>query len=222
MRKLYKNYSLHEYKSFSNSLLSDATGNDLYSLSIEDGKLLTYDAKPNFETLNRMDKWRQFVLNVKNFSCPYCDISKIFKDTSYGTSDIDHIHSKRDFPSLAVSYNNLLPCCAICNRKKSSSSFDINPLNHEFNDVEFLLKVETGRITKVLVWSKNAAIDEQIKILGLQGRYNSDAVLHDLNMNLDKLKQWNTIGKKNINEWEYLSSYGNLVKYCSENQCITD
>lgn len=76
-------------------------------------------------------------------ACVYCNsqltISAI-KDSKKGYSakfDVDHYHSKDDYPFLSISLFNLYPACASCNRLKSR-----NPIEFELysDDVSKLKK----------------------------------------------------------------------------------
>lgn len=69
------------------------------------------------------------------FTCPYCNENFTYY-FSYkgGKSDIrrifdwDHIYSKTDYPFLAISFYNLVPCCKVCNQIKLDQNFEyFNP-----------------------------------------------------------------------------------------------
>lgn len=76
-----------------------------------------------------------------------------------GNFDVDHYHSKDDYPFLSIFLFNLYPSCAPCNRKKSKStkiSFELysdNPANFAKSDFKF--KLDPGAKAKFLL-TKNS------------------------------------------------------------------
>lgn len=71
-------------------------------------------------------------------TCPYC--------TGSGTSTIEHILPKEDYPEYAINTLNLIPCCGICNPSKGQKVKDdagmpqfINFYYHDIESQEFLI-----------------------------------------------------------------------------------
>lgn len=68
-------------------------------------------------------------LNIK--VCPYCNRSFLDTYTYLQTGKIisnaqlDHFYCKEQYPYLAVSLYNLIPCCATCNHRKSNNGENI-------------------------------------------------------------------------------------------------
>lgn len=68
------------------------------------------------------------------FTCPYCNENFIYYFKYGGTSTIrrtfdwDHIYSQKDYPFLAISFFNLVPCCKVCNQIKLDQNLEyFNP-----------------------------------------------------------------------------------------------
>lgn len=70
--------------------------------------------------------------------CPYCNRQYI-TTVAHGRHNVrpqfDHFHNKKDFPYLALSINNLVPCCGVCNLLKSDETDQIlYPYDEEMGD----------------------------------------------------------------------------------------
>lgn len=76
------------------------------------------------------------ILNLLDMCvCPYCNRAYTF--AVYGKRknvrpQFDHFYDKATYPTLAVSFYNLVPSCPICNYTKHSDSLNINPYFDEF------------------------------------------------------------------------------------------
>lgn len=76
-----------------------------------------------------------------------------------GNFDVDHYHSKDDYPFLSIFLFNLYPSCAPCNRKKSKSTkinfelYSDNPVSLTISDFKF--KLDSGAKAKFLLTKKN-------------------------------------------------------------------
>ncbi len=60
--------------------------------------------------------------------CPYCNrqyITTVAHGRQSVRPQLDHFHNKKDFPYLALSINNLIPCCGVCNLQKSDEKTEI-------------------------------------------------------------------------------------------------
>ena len=81
-----------------------------------------------------------FVQNINISVCPYCNSQFIFtylNDNGRTRPVLDHFFCKSEYPFLAISIYNLIPCCKVCNSDfKGSTKVDlknyINPYIHEF------------------------------------------------------------------------------------------
>lgn len=68
--------------------------------------------------------------------CPYCNNQFVLSlgDDGEALYQLDHFYNKDDHPLLAISINNLIPCCASCNLHKSKNGDFLNPLTESFHD----------------------------------------------------------------------------------------
>ena len=70
--------------------------------------------------------------------CPYCNRQYITTVAHGGKGvrpQIDHFHSKKHYPYLALSINNLIPSCGVCNLQKSDKKTEIlYPYDEEMGD----------------------------------------------------------------------------------------
>lgn len=97
--------------------------------------------------------------------CPYCNRNHIgyIEGAKKSIHQLDHYYPKKHYPILALSFYNLIPCCAACNRMKldeipkfpnpydtsighhSALKFRVTPLGANFmtkdSEVELKLKV---------------------------------------------------------------------------------
>ena len=74
----------------------------------------------NFEAYGTRKAVRSILTTMRVDVCPYCN--RIFTAVSpkSGTRPpLDHYYPKSRYPYLALTLYNLIPCCDICNRKKS-------------------------------------------------------------------------------------------------------
>lgn len=74
--------------------------------------------------------WSKTLLDKLNINvCPYCNRQYTFTIKEKGIRpQFDHYFPKSKYPYLSVSLYNLIPCCSICNSKKS----DIDTYKQEF------------------------------------------------------------------------------------------
>ena len=87
------------------------------------------------------------------FTCPYCNENFIYyfnyrggTSTIRRTFDWDHIYSQTDYPFLAISFFNLVPCCKVCNQLKLDQNLKyFNPhIDVDINSVYFFHLNPTG------------------------------------------------------------------------------
>lgn len=109
-------------------------------LTKEVKKKLTDEFKAN----NKKSVWRQpyireNLLAMSNCKCCYCE--EIIGD-SCREMHIDHYHDKSTYPDEVVDWENLLPSCAYCNKKKSKHDTYtepiINPTIQDPRDIFFI------------------------------------------------------------------------------------
>lgn len=78
------------------------------------------------------DKYRQaygskLVKKLELSVCPYCNKEYISSKGKKTPAQFDHFFNKKEYPILALSLYNLIPCCATCNKWKSTAKFNISP-----------------------------------------------------------------------------------------------
>lgn len=131
--------------------------------------------------------------NLNIFTCPYCNENFTYSFRYRGsvtpvrrTFDWDHIYSKIDYPFLAISFFNLVPCCKACNFVKLNQNADFfNPhLNVNVNNSYFFLLnpigagfiTDTSKLELNLVLIKTKYKEEfkkSIETIGLLERYKT-------------------------------------------------
>ncbi len=129
-------------------------------------KYLCYENFSAKERVVLLKRWDAYALCAATQLevCPYCHILPI--DT-YVSPDglksyrpnIDHYYPKAEFPYLALSIGNFIPCCEKCNgpQMKGSTRFDLTPHLHPLVDPENI----TFRL-------KPKGLDMDPKVLALQ------------------------------------------------------
>lgn len=67
--------------------------------------------------------------------CPYCNRNYIYNITEKGlrTSQLDHLYNKDKYPFLAMSFYNLIPSCAICNKLKGDQDNVLSPYDNSYS-----------------------------------------------------------------------------------------
>ncbi|QBY56471.1 hypothetical protein [Cupriavidus oxalaticus] len=115
----------------------------------------------------RKNKWGSYALCKKSTEmlCPYCQQSFCFTvDASTGKfrPQLDHFFKKSDYPYLAISLFNLIPCCGVCNSSlKGDEDFVSKKHLHPFFDTEEVaFLVDPG--TLVQRWNSPDALLEII------------------------------------------------------------
>ncbi len=114
-------------------------------------------------------------------TCLYCNENKTKmlereEGKNLACFELDHFYSKSQYPFLALSFFNLIPCCHICNstlkgKKEFSLETHINPYDKSFDEF-FEFKFEPYD-TKLLIEQKETFPDNIVRNLELQSRYNS-------------------------------------------------
>ena len=88
-----------------------------------------------------------FLINeLKIKVCPYCNRNYIFNTLDQRTDQLDHYFPKSIFPFLALSFFNLVPSCATCNKIKLDkvNNLPVNPYDDRYNfdnRIKFSLKL---------------------------------------------------------------------------------
>lgn len=131
--------------------------------------------------------------NLDIFACPYCNENFTYSfrykpglTPVRRTFDWDHIYSKTDYPFLAISFFNLVPCCKACNFVKLNKNVDFfSPhLNVNVNNSYFFLLnpigagfiTDTSKLELNLVLIKTKYKEEfkkSIETIALLDRYRA-------------------------------------------------
>lgn len=83
-----------------------------------------------FKKNNKKDVWnkpyiRKRLLEMSNSKCCYCEE---LIGTGCNEMHVEHYHDKADYPDEVVEWNNLLPSCSHCNKKKSTHDTYLEPV----------------------------------------------------------------------------------------------
>ncbi len=106
----------------------------------------------NFTTTR--NKYNAYILAKKLDinTCPYCNINSTYTVSTKDNKNItrpkfDHFYPKSQYPVLALSFYNLIPCCSTCNHIKSNKKNKIlHPYQDCFNQkAKFYLKIKGSK-----------------------------------------------------------------------------
>lgn len=125
--------------------------------------------------------WLATRLSIK--TCPYCNRQYTFTiKTDNGVKRIrpqfDHFYPKSEYPYLALSFYNLIPCCPTCNHTKKNEEISIHPYETSFGDeckfkivdfVDRLLSLDNFDSKFKLDFTSN---NNNISVFGLKELYN--------------------------------------------------
>lgn len=98
-------------------------------------KIFNYSA---FIRRNIATKWNSYKLakSLKIRTCVYCNRQYTFTveegNEKITRPQFDHFFSKEKHPLLALSFYNLIPCCSICNLRKTDKPFPLNEYLHPY------------------------------------------------------------------------------------------
>ena len=82
---------------------------------------------------------KRFLLEQINIRvCPYCNRNYIVSNKDISTCQLDHFYPKSIYPIFAISFFNLIPCCAFCNNKKRDNMFGKSPYLMTDQDEEMI------------------------------------------------------------------------------------
>ncbi|MBS6239520.1 hypothetical protein AAH082_04430 [Phocaeicola vulgatus] len=123
---------------------------------LDDFHAITYDIFVTRLYESELNK-TEFVKKLDLKICPYCGINfiPVLRKGNYNIKpEIDHFFPKSDFPILAFSFYNLIPCCHDCNHKFLKG--DNPPINMDNNELYLMnpYKFETEKL-RFEIGSKN-------------------------------------------------------------------
>lgn len=124
-------------------------------------------------------------LNIQ--TCPFCNRQFVTVCEEVGVRpDFDHFFSKSVYPTLAVSFFNLVPICSTCNKKKSNLRVNNHPyfggahmafFVHEKGDITKISLAELSRLTEnqleISIISSDLASKRSLRVLGIKAIYNT-------------------------------------------------
>lgn len=101
-----------------------------------DPSIVLRDQVFRFEAFSKRKPWKKDLespprdiyqlLEMMNVSvCPYCNrqyITTVAYGNKHVRPQLDHFYNKKDFPYLALSINNLVPSCGVCNLIKHDNN----------------------------------------------------------------------------------------------------
>jgi len=125
---------------------------------------------------------QEYLFQTSNNKCSYCE--KSINDLGY--LEIDHFYPKTDFKNLAFDFDNLLPCCHICNTIKRTKFKDenniemINPYKKQTLKNDFELNLENLLISGL-------SDEGKATINILNKSINTDSTILELNIDSPQL-----------------------------------
>ena len=126
-------------------------------------------------------------LNIR--TCPYCNRQYTFtlkpnkKGEPHTSPEFDHFYPKSLYPTLAISFYNLVPSCHCCNHGKGQKRLHINPYEKGFQGDFCIVNKDGYRLNikevldikdeKDIYVGYNGTLDERedVRILGLDQLY---------------------------------------------------
>ena len=110
-----------------------------------------------------------FVRSLGAEVCPYCNrqyTTTISEEDRRTRPQLDHFKNKKDYPYLALSINNLVPSCGVCNLLKRDKDEDLlYPYEEGLGDAfRFRTTIPEQRITTVLTGARIAPEDFELTL----------------------------------------------------------
>jgi hypothetical protein len=110
--------------------------------------------------------WIGNQLKIK--ACPYCNAQYTVALEDSAKFQLDHFFPQSEYPYLALSFFNLIPCCANCNlKKKAKDTYKNFPLIHPYEkSFHEIVKFETNEkiIEDFIKTGKFNSVDFKIKL----------------------------------------------------------
>lgn len=130
--------------------------------------------KEKDESHGKKGYWLMKELNVK--VCPYCNRNytiTIHTKNIQVRPEYDHFYPEANYPSLILSFYNLVPSCPQCNRLKRTQELDVNPWIGYSTIKRPTFRVDTSEedfpeSPKLIIIDEN----ENIRKLGIKELYN--------------------------------------------------
>lgn len=114
--------------------------------------------------------------------CPYCNRMYINRSNNHAVCQFDHFFDKSTYPILAVSFYNLIPCCATCNLIKKQQKLGYSPYDKSVRSTDQMLEFDYKALTyaqmsgvappsAILINCLDQRMEENIKALELEDLY---------------------------------------------------
>lgn len=132
-----------------------------------------------YERFSQKASVLQLLLQLKVEICPYCNrqyITAVTEGKRHPRPQLDHFKNKSQYPFLALSINNLIPCCGVCNHIKRDDDCSIlYPYEDEIGDLyRFSTSNPEGIITSLSSGAECAPSDFKVELLPGQGTESSE------------------------------------------------
>ncbi|MGF7025059.1 HNH endonuclease [Sphingobacterium sp. HSC-15S19] len=171
---------------FSKNLLFNWEENKQTDFGAEIEELFSFN---RFRQTSKAFLWAQ-CLNLR--TCLYCNCQFTFSIVTENSKrklmfEVDHFYPKNKYPYLSLSFYNLIPCCANCNRAKSDIDFNlknsVHPYLEDFNNLikfkpsntdvlHFLIFKEERKNIKIEIDFKNNKVEKHLSTFKLKEVYN--------------------------------------------------
>lgn len=125
-------------------------------------------AKYMIHTLYEKHVPRKYLIDKLGVTvCPYCNRMYINRSETHTVCQLDHFFGKRDYPVLAVSFYNLVPCCGTCNLIKKDKKLGYSPYDRSAGSADDLVEFRYQAVT----YNQMAGIEapDKIEILHKRG-----------------------------------------------------
>lgn len=188
-----KNGKLEE-ESFKNLIFADKDQMLDYIKKFKKGKKIELRKYFKFDLITRDDTLRSILKILDVPVCPYCNRQYTFTlEKEKVRPTLDHYFPKSEYPFLALSIWNLIPCCNICNLAKSAyNSATDTPILYPYKegveeDTIFHIQLKNNASVIKLIYGIENSFDvsvkdtegelqqqfnKQVSLLHLQGLYN--------------------------------------------------
>ena len=82
-----------------------------------------------YESFSSRQIFKKIIWHMNVSVCPYCNRQYVTTlENDNVRAQVDHYYAKSEYPYLALSINNLIPCCGVCNQMKGEA--DMQDDNH--------------------------------------------------------------------------------------------
>lgn len=114
--------------------------------------------------------------------CPYCNRMYINRTETHTVCQLDHFFARTDYPVLAVSFYNLVPCCGTCNLIKKERELGYSPYDRSAGSADDLVEFRYRAVTynqmtgikapdKIEILHKRGDMERNIEVLELEELY---------------------------------------------------